>query len=32
VFVSQTFPLAGVAAAHQAILTGHTMGKIVLIP
>src|SRR5579859_6808366 len=32
VIVSQTFPLAGVAAAHHAILDGHTTGKIVLIP
>ena len=32
VFVSQTFPLAGAAEAHQAIKTGHAEGKIVLIP
>lgn len=32
VFVTQTFPLADAASAHQAILTGHTLGKIVLIP
>jgi NADPH:quinone reductase len=32
VIVSQTFPLAGAAAAHRAILDGHTTGKIALIP
>jgi NADPH2:quinone reductase len=32
VLVSQTFPLAEAAAAHHAILDGHTTGKIVLIP
>jgi NADPH:quinone reductase-like Zn-dependent oxidoreductase len=32
VVVSATFPLAEVAAAHRAILTGHAGGKIVLIP
>jgi NADPH2:quinone reductase len=32
VFVAQTFPLADVAAAHRAIMTGHTSGKIALIP
>ena len=32
VFVSQVFPLAGVADAHRAIMTGHATGKIVLIP
>ncbi len=32
VFVSQTFPLAGAAEAHQAIKTGHAEGKIALIP
>ncbi len=32
VVVSQTFPLAEAAAAHRAILDGHTTGKIVLIP
>jgi NADPH:quinone reductase len=32
VFISQTFPLAEVAAAHRAIMTGHTTGKIALIP
>ena len=32
VIVSQTFPLAEVAAAHRAIMTGHTRGKIALIP
>jgi NADPH:quinone reductase len=32
VVVSQTFPLADVAAAHRAITTGHTSGKIALIP
>jgi NADPH:quinone reductase len=31
VFVSQTFPLADAAAAHRAIMTGHTAGKIALI-
>jgi NADPH:quinone reductase-like Zn-dependent oxidoreductase len=30
--VSQTFPLADVAEAHRAIMTGHTAGKIALIP
>jgi NADPH:quinone reductase-like Zn-dependent oxidoreductase len=32
VIVSQTFPLSEVAAAHRAIMTGHTRGKIALIP
>jgi len=32
VFVDRTFPLAEAAAAHRAIKTGHTTGKIVLIP
>ncbi len=32
VFVSQTFPLAQAADAHRAGLTGHTTGKIALIP
>jgi NADPH:quinone reductase-like Zn-dependent oxidoreductase len=32
VIVSQTFPLADAAAAHSAILDGHTTGKIALIP
>jgi len=32
VFVAQTFPLAEAAAAHRAIRSGHTSGKIVLIP
>jgi len=32
VFVTQTFPLADAAAAHHAIMTGHTTGKIALIP
>jgi NADPH2:quinone reductase len=32
VVVSQTFPLADAAAAHQSIMTGHTVGKIALIP
>jgi NADPH:quinone reductase-like Zn-dependent oxidoreductase len=32
VIVSQTFPLAEVAAAHRAIMNGHTTGKIALIP
>jgi NADPH:quinone reductase len=31
VFVSQTFPLADAAAAHRAIMNGHTEGKIALI-
>jgi NADPH:quinone reductase-like Zn-dependent oxidoreductase len=32
VFVSQTFPLEAAADAHRAISTGHTEGKIALIP
>jgi len=32
VFVSQTFPLVAAADAHRAISTGHTEGKIALIP
>ena len=32
VIVSQTFPFAAAAAAHHAILDGHTTGKIALIP
>jgi NADPH:quinone reductase-like Zn-dependent oxidoreductase len=32
VLVSQTFPLENAAAAHGAIMGGHTLGKIVLIP
>jgi NADPH2:quinone reductase len=32
VFVTQTFPLADAAAAHRAIMSGHTTGKIALIP
>ena len=32
VFVSQTFPLTEVAAAHRAIKAGHTEGKIALMP
>ena len=32
VVVSRTFPLAEAAAAHRAILGGHTTGKIALIP
>jgi NADPH:quinone reductase-like Zn-dependent oxidoreductase len=32
VLVSQTFPLAAAAAAHRAIMDGHTLGKIALIP
>ncbi len=32
VIVSQTFPLTEAAAAHRAIMTGHTRGKIALIP
>jgi NADPH2:quinone reductase len=31
VHVTQTFPLAGAAAAHRAIRSGHTAGKIILI-
>ena len=30
--MTQTFPLAGAADAHQAIMSGHTTGKIALIP
>ncbi len=32
VIVSETFPLARVADSHRAIMTGHTGGKIALIP
>jgi NADPH2:quinone reductase len=32
VFVSQTFPLSAVGDAHRAISTGHTEGKIALLP
>jgi NADPH:quinone reductase-like Zn-dependent oxidoreductase len=32
VFVSQTFPMAEVARAHEAIMQRHTQGKIALIP
>ncbi|MEO8889036.1 MAG: NADP-dependent oxidoreductase [Jatrophihabitantaceae bacterium] len=32
VFVAAAFPLADVADAHRAIMTGHTSGKIVLVP
>lgn len=32
VLVSQTFPLHDAAAAHRAIMDGHTLGKIALIP
>ena len=32
VFVAQTFPLADSAAAHRASMTGHSTGKIALIP
>jgi NADPH2:quinone reductase len=32
VVVSKTFPLSRVADAHRAIITGHTVGKIALIP
>jgi NADPH:quinone reductase-like Zn-dependent oxidoreductase len=32
VFVAETFPLARVADAHRAVMTGHTTGKIALIP
>jgi NADPH:quinone reductase-like Zn-dependent oxidoreductase len=32
VIVAATFPLAGAADAHRAIMTGHTSGKIALVP
>jgi len=32
VVVSETFPLTRVADAHRAIMTGHTVGKIALVP
>jgi NADPH:quinone reductase-like Zn-dependent oxidoreductase len=32
VFIAATFPLAKAADAHRAIMTGHTSGKIALIP
>jgi NADPH2:quinone reductase len=32
VFVDQIFPLADAAAAHRAIMPGHALGKVVLIP
>jgi NADPH:quinone reductase len=32
VLVSQTFPLVNAAAAHRAMMGGHTLGKIALIP
>jgi NADPH:quinone reductase-like Zn-dependent oxidoreductase len=32
VLVAATYPLAEVASAHQALATGHTHGKIVLVP
>ncbi len=32
VVVGQTFPLAEVAAAHQAIVERRTTGKVVLLP
>jgi NADPH:quinone reductase len=32
VFVTRTFPLADVAEAHREIMSGHTTGKIALIP
>ena len=32
VIVAATYPLGDVAAAHRAIMTGHTTGKIALIP
>lgn len=32
VLVSQPFPLENAAAAHRAIMSGHTLGKIALIP
>jgi NADPH:quinone reductase-like Zn-dependent oxidoreductase len=30
--VSQSFPLEDAAAAHRAIMGGHTLGKIALVP
>ena len=32
VIVSRTFPLGDVAEAHRSLMTGHTTGKIALIP
>jgi NADPH:quinone reductase-like Zn-dependent oxidoreductase len=32
VLVAATYPLADAASAHRALATGHTHGKIVLIP
>jgi NADPH:quinone reductase-like Zn-dependent oxidoreductase len=32
VFVAATYPLADAASAHRQILTGHTTGKLVLLP
>jgi NADPH:quinone reductase len=32
VVVAATYPLADAAAAHQALATGHTRGKIILVP
>ncbi len=32
IFVTRTFPLGDAAEAHRAIMTGHTTGKMVLIP
>ncbi len=32
VLVTQTFPLVNAAAAHRAMMDGHTLGKIALIP
>jgi NADPH:quinone reductase-like Zn-dependent oxidoreductase len=32
VIVAATYPLAETAAAHRALATGHTRGKIVLVP
>jgi NADPH:quinone reductase-like Zn-dependent oxidoreductase len=32
VLVAATYPMAEVAAAHRALATGHTHGKIVLVP
>jgi NADPH:quinone reductase len=32
VLVSQTFPLENAGAAHRAMMDGHTLGKIALIP
>jgi len=32
VLVASTYPLGEAAAAHRQILTGHTTGKLVLLP